>query len=144
MALLQVDDLLAGGAKERNAESDKELAPRGIEVTLAAVERIHYLIERDASKAGQGLRIYVTNGGCAGYSYGMAFDHPAPDDKVTVIDGLQVMVDPESWPWLQSIKVDYKETLMGSGFSITNPVAASSCGCGSSFSKGDGAPTDNC
>ena len=125
MALLQLDDL--AGAVKRSGEL--------IEVTPAAVARVKEILSTHPDKAGHGLRIYVTSGGCAGYSYGMAFDAPDEKDLVVTIDGLQVLLDPESKPWLERARVDYVESMMGSGFSITNPNATAGCGCGHSFSK---------
>ena len=129
MSLLQLDDLMA---PPRPKKKDT------VEVTPAALAKIKSMIETRPECAGKGLRMYVTSGGCAGSSYGMSFDEPDKDDVIVDTDGLQVMVDPESWPWLKGVRVDYVESLMGSGFSITNPNAQSTCGCGTSFSKGDG------
>lgn len=138
MALMQLDDLLA---------APRPKAKNTIEVTPSALAKIKSMIETKPECAGKGLRMYVTAGGCAGNSYGMAFDEPDKDDVLIDADGLQVMVDNESWPWLKGVRVDFVESLMGSGFSITNPNAQSTCGCGTSFSKGDGsdaADTESC
>jgi iron-sulfur cluster assembly protein len=89
------------------------------------------------------LRIYVAPGGCRGFSYGMAWDAPADDDLVMEQDGVRVLVDPESAPYLDGAEVDFNEALMGGGFVIQNPNAVSTCGCGQSFKakNGEGAPT---
>ena len=134
MALLQLDDLV-----ERRATSTAI-----VDVTPGAVARIKEILDSHPEKSGQGLRIYVSSGGCAGYSYGMAFDDPGGDDIILDVEGLKVLLDPGSLDWLKGARVDFVESLMGSGFSITNPNAKSSCGCGTSFSKDDGAPTDSC
>lgn len=134
MALLQVGDLLAS-PRPKQAE--------GVEITPSAMARIKSMLATRSDLQGKGLRIYVTDGGCAGYSYGMAFDTPEPQDVTQEVDGLQIAMDPESWPWLRGVRVDFQESLIGSGFSITNPNAAATCGCGTSFSKGDSsAPAD--
>lgn len=81
-----------------------------------------------------GLRVFVQKGGCSGYSYGMALAGQVEDgDWVGEFGGVKVLVDPQSAPVLSGIRIDYVETLQGSGFSIQNPNAVRSCGCGSSF-----------
>ena len=84
------------------------------------------------------LRIYVQAGGCRGFSYGMAWDVPADDDEVLEQDGVRVLVDPSSAPYLDGAEVDYNEALMGGGFLIQNPNAVSTCGCGQSFKAKNG------
>lgn len=85
-------------------------------------------------KPGQGLRIYVAGGGCQGFQYGMAFEEQAnSDDTVIEAHGVRVFVDAQSAPLLSGAEVDYIDSLEGSGFSIKNPQAKSSCGCGQSF-----------
>jgi iron-sulfur cluster assembly protein len=88
------------------------------------------------------LRIFVSPGGCRGFSYGMAWDSPADDDAVVEIEGVRVCVDPMSAPYLDGAEVDFADALMGGGFTIQNPNAASTCGCGQSFKSkdGEGAP----
>src|SRR5579872_982655 len=131
MALLQLDDLMAA----------PKPAASGLDVTPAAIERVRQLLAANPDKAGQGLRLYVTSGGCAGYSYGMAFDEQGDNDTVMEFDSLKIFVDRDSLQWLDGARVDFVESMLGSGFSITNPNAKSTCGCGTSFSKGDGAAT---
>jgi iron-sulfur cluster assembly protein len=84
------------------------------------------------------LRIYVSAGGCKGYTYGMAWDTPADDDSVIEQEGVRVLIDPLSGPYLDGAEVDFAEALMGGGFTITNPNAVSTCGCGQSFKGRDG------
>lgn len=80
------------------------------------------------------LRIGVKSGGCSGYSYGMGFDdNQQADDKVMDIHGLKVVVDEDSSKYLYGVEIDYKDQGMGGGFTINNPNAVASCGCGSSF-----------
>jgi len=85
-----------------------------------------------------GLRVFVTKGGCSGYSYGMSL---APQveagDWVGEFGGIKVMVDPQSAPVLNGVTIDFVESLQGSGFSIHNPNAVRSCGCGNSFETSD-------
>jgi iron-sulfur cluster assembly protein len=79
------------------------------------------------------LRVYVAAGGCRGLSYGMAWDTPAEDDAVFEQDGVRVVVDPLSEAYLDGAEIDFSEALMGGGFTIRNPNAVSTCGCGQSF-----------
>ncbi|MFZ7944020.1 iron-sulfur cluster insertion protein ErpA [Neobacillus sp. 19] len=83
---------------------------------------------------GAFLRVSVKGGGCSGLSYGMGFDHEVNEDDLQFEQhGIQVLVDKESSAILQGTKIDYKESMMGGGFTIENPNAIASCGCGSSF-----------
>lgn len=88
------------------------------------------------------LRIYISKGGCSGFSYGMALDEAHTDDAQYEFGPIRVVIDPNSAPLLEGIEVDYVNSLMGGGFSITNPNAVASCGCGHSFRTEDqkGAP----
>jgi iron-sulfur cluster assembly protein len=80
------------------------------------------------------LRLGVKSGGCSGFSYGMGFDDEQADsDTEFDISGLKVVVDEESSKYLNGVQIDYKESAMGGGFTIENPNATATCGCGSSF-----------
>ena len=80
------------------------------------------------------LRTFVQGGGCSGFSYGFTFDEIANEDDFEIpLDEFRVLVDGMSMQYLQGATIDYKEELMGSTFSITNPNAQTTCGCGSSF-----------
>ena len=83
------------------------------------------------------LRLFVKPGGCSGFSYGMGLDEPKSDDHVTEVEGIRVVVDPSSLKLVSGAVVDFKSSMLGGGFAITNPNAASSCGCGSSFRPKD-------
>ena len=81
------------------------------------------------------LRVFVTGGGCNGFSYGFTFDEEiAEDDAVVDHDGVSMVVDAMSYPYLDGSEVDYIEDLNGSQFVVTNPNATATCGCGNSFS----------
>jgi len=80
------------------------------------------------------LRVFVQGGGCSGFSYGFTFDQDRNEDDFDVEARVPVVVDAMSMQYLQGATVDYREDLMGAGFSIDNPQAVSTCGCGSSFS----------
>jgi iron-sulfur cluster insertion protein len=80
------------------------------------------------------LRVYVTGGGCSGFQYGFTFDEDqAEDDTVIENQGVKLVVDPMSYQYLVGSTVDYSEGLKGAQFVINNPNAATTCGCGSSF-----------
>lgn len=81
------------------------------------------------------LRVFVNGGGCSGFQYGFTLDEEVNDDDFTFEkDGVKVLVDAMSYQYLAGAIVDYKEDLSGAQFTITNPNATSTCGCGSSFS----------
>lgn len=101
-----------------------------ITMTEAAVDKVKEFME---NHDGLALRIYISKGGCSGFSYGMALDQAKEEDHVFEDQGVPVVIDPESLPLLDGITVDYVSSLMGGGFSIENPHAVSSCGCGHSF-----------
>jgi iron-sulfur cluster assembly protein len=82
---------------------------------------------------GCGLRISVEKGGCAGMQYEMHFDRARETDYRYTRDDVDVIIDPESAPYLDGVGVDYVDGLTGAGFRIVNPNAVRSCGCGSSF-----------
>lgn len=80
------------------------------------------------------LRIGVKEGGCTGFSYGMSFDDEKEDSDQTIdLADIQVIVDEESLKYLNGVQIDYKDAGMGGGFTIENPNATVTCGCGSSF-----------
>lgn len=80
------------------------------------------------------LRVAVKGGGCSGLSYGMAFDNEVNEDDFTDNQhGIRIIVSKEDAGILQGTKIDFKQSLMGGGFTIDNPNALASCGCGSSF-----------
>jgi len=102
-------------------------------ITEKAGEKIRDILAEE-QKAHYGLRVYVAGGGCHGFQYGMVFEEQAnEDDTVVEAHGVKVFIDAQSAPMLQGAEVDYVDSLQGSGFSIKNPQAKSSCGCGNSF-----------
>jgi len=85
-------------------------------------------------KIGAGLRIMIEAGGCTGYKYLIGLDvEPRSDDAVIESGGVRVFVDPDSQPLLSGLRVDFVESLEGSGFTFENPNAVSKCSCGKSF-----------
>ncbi|MCL7405666.1 iron-sulfur cluster assembly accessory protein [Marivivens sp.] len=100
-------------------------------VTQRAFER---LAEIGAADQGKALRIAVEGGGCSGFQYQFELDEPAADDLILEGAGEKVVIDPTSLPFLAGATIDFTEELIGARFAIDNPNAASSCGCGTSFS----------
>ncbi|MEX3016030.1 HesB/IscA family protein [Gymnodinialimonas hymeniacidonis] len=88
----------------------------------------------DAAEAPQALRVAVEGGGCSGFQYEIKLDAPGEDDLVLEGQGQKVVVDSVSLPFLADAVIDFTEELIGARFTIENPNATSSCGCGTSFS----------
>uniref|UniRef100_UPI0035A8A659 HesB/IscA family protein n=1 Tax=Maritalea mobilis TaxID=483324 RepID=UPI0035A8A659 len=88
----------------------------------------------DASGEAKALRVAVEGGGCSGFQYDIKLDDPAEDDLVLEHNGQKVVVDSVSLPFLADAVIDFTEELIGARFTIDNPNATSSCGCGTSFS----------
>ena len=107
-----------------------------INVTETAAEKISELLNEE-SKVGAGLRVFVQGGGCSGFQYGLMIDEgegDAESDQVFEVQGVRLFVDPISLCYLKGAEVDFVDNNMGGGFTIKNPNAKSTCGCGSSFS----------
>lgn len=105
-----------------------------ISMTQAAAAKLHSLIEEEENERLM-LRVYVTGGGCSGFQYGFTFDEEHQEDDTEVVrDGVKLVVDPLSFQYLVGSEVDYQENLEGARFTVTNPNATSTCGCGASFS----------
>ena len=104
------------------------------EFTLAAASKLKTLIEEEENERLM-LPVYVTGGACSGFQYGFTFDEEFQEDDTTVErEGVKMVVDPLSFQYLVGSEVDYQEGLEGSRFTVKNPNASSTCGCGSSFS----------
>jgi len=105
-----------------------------LDLTPKAVEKVKALLAAE-NKDGYGLRVAVRGGGCSGFQYGLTWENtPQALDQVLEFDGLKVYVDAISSPHVEALRIDYVDSLAGSGFKIDNPKATGSCGCGSSFS----------
>jgi iron-sulfur cluster insertion protein len=114
--------------------SQEASSERHIVVTDNAAARIAALKTQEASPNAF-LRIAVSGGGCSGFQYGMSFDSQTnSDDSVFEHGGIAVVVDDVSLDLLNGAEIDFVEDMMGASFQIRNPNAASSCGCGNSFS----------
>lgn len=105
----------------------------GVKVTQSALDRVGTLLSDEP--AGTMLRVSVEGGGCSGFQYKYELtQEQLDDDTVLGNDAVKVLVDSVSLPFLDGSFIDYKVTLMGAAFEISNPNATASCGCGTSFS----------
>jgi iron-sulfur cluster insertion protein len=112
----------------------EQFTPSTINVTDRAAAKVRELVA-DESNPELKLRVFVTGGGCSGFQYGFAFEELAADDDTQVErDGVKVVIDSLSFQYLVGSEIDYTEGLDGSRFVVRNPNAATTCGCGSSFS----------
>lgn len=121
-----------GGARPKPAA---EIATKEVGVTDNAAEWIVKLLEAEGKSPEEwALRVAVLGGGCSGYRYDIRWDKPNPDDdEVIEHNGARVAVDKRSHALLGGSKVEYFARLQGAGFTIVNPNATSTCGCGESF-----------
>jgi len=102
--------------------------------TDSAASKVKELIEEEANEELK-LRVFVSGGGCSGFQYGFTFDETInEDDFVIEKQGVRLLVDSMSVQYLLGAEIDYQENAQGAQFVIKNPSAASTCGCGSSFS----------
>jgi iron-sulfur cluster insertion protein len=104
-----------------------------ITISASAKTKIKDLLYEE-NNPNLSLRTFVQGGGCSGFSYGFTFDEEINEDDFEIpLDEFKVLVDAMSMQYLTGAEIDYKEELMGSTFSIKNPNAQTTCGCGSSF-----------
>ena len=105
-----------------------------MQIEINAVNKLKELITEEGNPNLK-LRVFVQGGGCSGFQYGFTLDETQNEDDMNFEhNGVQVLVDSMSWTYLQGAKIQYKESEYGSSFSIENPNAQTTCGCGSSFS----------
>ena len=109
--------------------------PAPINFTDAAANKVRDLII-DEQNPNLKLRVFVTGGGCSGFQYGLMIEENGAGvgDQLFESNGVKLLVDPVSLSYLKGAEVDFVETITGGGFTIKNPNATSTCGCGSSFS----------
>jgi iron-sulfur cluster assembly accessory protein len=104
-----------------------------LQLTEKATTKVKELLNSE-NKQGYGLRVAIHGGGCSGFQYGLTFENAEKaNDHVLDFDGLKVYVDAMSGMYLEGVRIDYIESLEGSGFKIDNPNATGTCGCGHSF-----------
>ena len=115
----------------------KERTEELVSLTPSAAAKISALMAEETDVSV--LRVAIEGGGCSGFQYGLGFDRGAQEGDVEFeCEGVKVVVDPFSAPYLKGATVDYLETIQESGFKIDNPNAVSSCGCGHSFQVEEG------
>ena len=104
-----------------------------VTMTARATDKLKEVIAKQG-RADLALRVYVTPGGCSGFSYGMTFaEARSRTTRSSRPDGVRIVVDPMSAMYLKGSEIDFVDALMGGGFALRNPNAVSSCGCGQSF-----------
>jgi len=102
--------------------------------TDSAARKVDSLIQEEENPNLK-LRVFIAGGGCSGFQYGFTFDEDLQDGDLAIVNqGVTLLVDPMSIQYLMGAEVDYKDDLEGAQFVIRNPNAATTCGCGSSFS----------
>ena len=112
-----------------------------VSLTSRATDKLREILSKQ-DRQGLALRVYVTPGGCSGFSYGMTFaDGTEEDDTIVDTQGVRVVVDPMSAMYIKGSEIDFVDALMGGGFALRNPNAVSSCGCGQSFKTTDSSGT---
>jgi iron-sulfur cluster assembly protein len=123
-------DSLLGGAGAVSATPT--IAPELVTLTATAAEKVRGLLSQEQDTA-LGLRVFVAGGGCSGLQYGMTLDEAQEGDSILELEGIRVLVDEMSAQYLMGSEIDYVDSLMGAGFTVNNPNAVSTCGCGHSF-----------
>ena len=108
-----------------------------LSITPTASEKVRELLAQE-NDPSLGLRIFVAGGGCSGLQYGMTLDEEQEGDTVISQGDFKVLVDEMSLGYINGSQVDYVDSLMGAGFTVNNPNAVSSCGCGHSFKTAEG------
>jgi iron-sulfur cluster assembly accessory protein len=114
-------------------EIDIANLPR-VNLTPKALDAVRQMAAKEKLGSDQGLRIAVVGGGCSGFQYALNFDQKKEGDIITEFDGINVLVDEVSLPYIAGTTLDYVEGLHNAGFRFDNPRATRTCGCGSSFS----------
>ena len=120
---------------EQNQQSTAETSI--LSITPAAADKVRELLEQE-NDPSLALRIFVAGGGCSGLQYGMTLDEEQEGDTVISQGEFKVLVDEMSLGYINGSEVDYVDSLMGAGFTVNNPNAVSSCGCGHSFKTASG------
>lgn len=110
-----------------------------VTVTDSAAQKIRELMASEPEGEVAVLRIAIQGGGCSGFQYALGFDRgPQDGDNEIEVNGVRVVIDPFSAPYLAGSEIDFVDALMGAGFAINNPNVQAACGCGSSFQAKEG------
>ncbi len=111
--------------------------PDMLTITPDAAQKVQELVNKD-DREELALRLFITSGGCSGFNYGMALDDEIrDDDDLSESNGVRLVVDADSLPYVDGSEIHYVDSLMGAGFVVNNPNAVRSCGCGQSFQTAD-------
>jgi iron-sulfur cluster assembly accessory protein len=133
---------------EQSQQSATEIETSIITFTPAAAKKVLELLTQE-NDPSLGLRIFVAGGGCSGLQYGMTLDERQDESDTEILiqceDGeFKVFIDDMSLEYIKGCEVDYVDSLMGAGFTVNNPNAVSSCGCGQSFKTADAGEPGSC
>jgi iron-sulfur cluster assembly protein len=111
---------------------------KGVTFTPKGAEKVQeFLASQETDATTAGLRVGVRGGGCSGFQYQLAFDESRDGDVVFEDQGLRLLVDAQSLPFVDGSQIDYVEAMTGAGFQVNNPNVVAACGCGSSFRVAD-------
>ncbi|HVR89348.1 MAG TPA: iron-sulfur cluster insertion protein ErpA [Candidatus Limnocylindria bacterium] len=120
-------------AIDTNPQDTTTTSDAVVMLTARAADKLKEIIAKQG-RTDLALRVYVTPGGCSGFSYGMTFAEGTEEgDAIVEHDGVRVVIDPMSAMYVKGSEIDFVDALMGGGFALRNPNAVSSCGCGQSF-----------
>jgi len=107
---------------------------KGVTFSDKGAEKVReFLASQELTSETAGLRVGVRGGGCSGFQYQLAFDEQRDGDVVFDHEGLRLLVDNQSLPYVDGSQIDYVDSLQGAGFQVVNPNVVAACGCGSSF-----------
>ncbi len=107
---------------------------KGVTFSDKGAEKVReFLASQELTSETAGLRVGVRGGGCSGFQYQLAFDEQRDGDVVFDHEGLRLLVDNQSLPYVDGSQIDYVDSLPGAGFQVVNPNVVAACGCGSSF-----------
>jgi iron-sulfur cluster assembly accessory protein len=119
----------------QQAPGSQEIPTPAIDLTPKAVEMVKRTRAKEGLGDAYGLRVTIVGGGCSGFQYSMGFDSEQHEgDTMVPFEGVHVLIDEVSLPYVAGTTLDYVEGLHGAGFKFNNPRASHTCGCGSSFS----------
>jgi iron-sulfur cluster insertion protein len=111
-----------------------QYSPAELVFTNAAAAKARSLIAEEGNEDMK-LRVFITGGGCSGFEYGFSFDEDVEDDDTSIEkEGVTLLIDAMSYQYLVGAEIDFKQDLQGARFVVNNPNAATTCGCGNSFS----------
>jgi iron-sulfur cluster insertion protein len=131
--LILQKDVTMNAVAEPRAPAADELPPPLV-FTDSAADKVKQLVDEEGNPDLK-LRVFVQGGGCSGFQYGFTFDEVVNEDDTQMAkNGVTLLIDAMSLQYLVGAEIDYKEDLQGAQFVIKNPNAATTCGCGSSFS----------